>query len=583
MELSTLPPMSQQKEAWGSRLGVIMAVAGSAVGLGNFLRFPGQAAQYGGGAFMLAYAISFLIIGLPIGWAEWAMGRYAGQRGFNSAAGVFHCLVKPSWSKYLGVLGAIIPVVIFMYYVMIEAWTLGYTVRFIRAIFDPSLRFHNVEASGSFFESFVGLGADGSAFTFSWDTLLPWLLIVFALNLWLIFRGISKGIEKACQIGMPVLIVLAVIVLVRVLTLGTPDAAKPENNVQNGLGYMWNPSKVKVIESVDGKESVIKEYVGPQATEQATQDIQGKVGQSVVELTPWQQLQNPDVWLAAASQIFFSLSVGFGVILVYASYMQRRQDVVLSGLTASSTNELCEVGLGGLITLPAGVAYLGVMGVAGKGTFGLGFNVLPLVFSEMPLGSLFGAFFFLVLFLAAVTSSLSMLQPGIALLEEALNIKRRASVTILALVTAFGTGFTAYFTKDLKALDTLDFWVGTFLIFVLATAQIILFGWVFGLKKGWEEMHDGAAIRIPTFFKPIFKFVCPAFLLSIFSMWVAKNIFGIDFSKGSSGVSGYVKALFIEPDLVSWLSVVLIVGVGIAMALLISISPTYKTKPTDLP
>lgn len=560
-----------------------MAVAGSAVGLGNFLRFPGQAAQYGGGAFMLAYAISFLIIGLPIGWAEWAMGRYAGQRGFNSAAGVFHCLVKQTWSKYLGVLGAIIPVVIFMYYVIIEAWTLGYTVRFIRAIFDPALRFHDVAATGSFFDTFVGATADGSAFTFSLDTMLPWLLIVFALNLWLIYRGISRGIEKACQVGMPVLIMLAVVVLVRVLTLGTPDAAKPENNVQNGLGYMWNPSKVKVIETNEGQESVIKEYVGPTAMAQASADVEGKANQKVIELSAWQQLQNPDVWLAAASQIFFSLSVGFGVILVYASYMRRGQDVALSGLTASSTNELCEVGLGGLITLPAGVAYLGVMGVAGKGTFGLGFNVLPLVFSEMPMGSLFGAFFFLVLFLAAVTSSLSMLQPGIALLEESLQIKRHASVTILALVTAFGTGFAAYFTKDLKALDTLDFWVGTFLIFVLATAQIILFGWVFGLEKGWKELHDGASIRIPRFFKPVFKYVCPAFLLVIFTMWVAKNIFGFDFAKGSGGVSSYVKALFVEHDLVSWLSIALIVGMGLALAMLISISPTYKTKPTEQP
>ena len=560
-----------------------MAVAGSAVGLGNFLRFPGQAAQYGGGAFMLAYAISFLIIGLPIGWAEWTMGRYAGQRGYNSAAGVFHCLVRPSWSKYLGVLGAIIPVVIFMYYVVIEAWTLGYTVRFLRAIFDPALRFPDAAASGAYFDAFVGMQADGAAFTFSLDTLLPWLIIVFGLNLWLIYRGISKGIEKACQIGMPVLIVLALVVLVRVLTLGTPDAGQPENNVQNGLGYMWNPSKVKVVETAGGQESVIREYVGPQALATAQRDAAGNPGQQVVELSAWQQLQNPDVWLAAASQIFFSLSVGFGVILVYASYMRRRQDVVLSGLTASSTNELCEVGLGGLITLPAGVAYLGIMGVAGKGTFGLGFNVLPIVFSEMPMGSLFGFFFFLVLFLAAVTSSLSMLQPGIALLEEALKIKRRASVAILALVTAFGTGFAAYFTKDLKALDTLDFWVGTFLIFVLATIQIILFGWVFGLERGWKEMHEGAAIRIPGFFKPVFKYVCPAFLLVIFALWLAKNIFGLDFASGAGGVSGYVKALFLEPDLVSWLSVVLVAGVGIALALLISISPTYRDDTPSSP
>jgi SNF family Na+-dependent transporter len=569
------------KDGWGSRIGVIAAVAGSAVGLGNFLRFPGQAAQFGGGAFMLAYAISFLIIGLPIGWAEWAMGRFAGQRGYNSAPGIFHSLVKHGWSKYVGVLGVIIPVVIFMYYVVIEAWTLGYTVRFIRGLFDPSLRFDTVEASKSFFGTFVGIEQDGAALKMSWDAVLPWLLLVTVLNLVLIYRGISRGIEKVCQFAMPVLIVLAVAILVRVLTLGAPVADQPQNNVSQGLGYMWNPTKVKVIETAeDGSTMVIQEFVGPEAEQEAAALAAGDPNQEVVVLSAWQQLSNPDLWLAAAGQIFFSLSVGFGVILVYASYMSRRDDVVLSGLTASSTNELCEVGLGGLITLPAGVAFLGVAGVAGMGTFGLGFNVLPLVFSAMPGEGIFGAVFFFMLFLAALTSSLSMLQPGIALLEESLNIGRRASVAMLGLITAFGSGFVVYFSAGLKALDTIDFWVGSFLIFVLATFQIILFGWVFGVDRGWRELHHGSVLSIPSIFKLVFKFVCPAFLLTIFSMWVAKNIFGVDFSTGASGVSSYVKDLVEDGNVVAWLSVSLIAAVGIAIAVLVSISPAYK-KPVE--
>ena len=575
----------QSKEAWGSRIGVIAAVAGSAVGLGNFLRFPGQAAQFGGGAFMLAYAISFLIIGLPIGWAEWAMGRFAGQRGYNSAAGIFHCLVKQRWSKYVGVLGVIIPVVIFMYYVVIEAWTLGYTVRFIRGMFNPALRFDSVQASGDFFNTFVGANADGSALKMTFDTALPWFLAVATLNLFLIYRGISKGIEKVCQIAMPVLIALAVVVLIRVLTLGAPIADLPENNVQTGLGYMWNPTKVKVMEPADGGGTqVAREFVGPNAEAEATAFAASNPDQQVVVLSAWQQMRNPDLWLAAAGQIFFSLSVGFGVILVYSSYMRKKDDLVLSGLTASSTNELCEVTLGGLITLPAGVAYLGVMGVAGMGTFGLGFNVLPLVFSAMPGAGIFGAVFFFMLFLAAVTSSLSMLQPGIALLEEALNITRRASVTILGLITAFGSGFVLYFSAGLKALDTIDFWVGSFLIFVLATFQIIMFGWIFGIDRGWKELHEGALIRVPSIFRIVFKYICPAFLLTIFAMWVAKNIFGVDFATGSSGASPYVTALFgEEPDLVAWLSVALILGVGLAIGLLINISPAYKDQPPEEP
>ena len=109
--------MVNKKDSWNSHLGVILAVSGSAVGLGNFLRFPGQAAQNGGGAFMLAYFISFLIIGLPICWAEWTMGRYGGQRGFNSCPGILNAVWSHPAAKYLGVIGVIIPIIIYMYYV----------------------------------------------------------------------------------------------------------------------------------------------------------------------------------------------------------------------------------------------------------------------------------------------------------------------------------------------------------------------------------------------------------------------------------------------------------------------------------
>ncbi|MDV7397521.1 hypothetical protein RZS08_39330, partial [Arthrospira platensis SPKY1] len=108
----------------------------------------------------------------------------------------------------------------------------------------------------------------------------------------------------------------------------------------------------------------------------------------VATISIWNQLARPQLWLAAASQIFFSLSVGFGVIIIYASYLKKNDDIVLSGLTASSANGFCEVALGGLISIPAAVAFFGVAGLAGigLGTFDIGFNVLPLVFSQMPAG-----------------------------------------------------------------------------------------------------------------------------------------------------------------------------------------------------
>ncbi|MBN8421533.1 MAG: sodium:calcium symporter [Verrucomicrobia bacterium] len=582
--------MSQKKEAWGSRLGVIMAVAGSAVGLGNFLRFPGLAAQYGGGAFMIAYAISFLIIGLPIGWAEWAMGRYAGSKGFNSAPGAFAAILNKPWAKYVGIIGVIVPVMIYMYYVFIESWCLGYAVKF----WTGSVDLKTTDDAVAMFKSMSGQLMDGSALSLSWNAALPWLMVVFVFNFWLIYRGISGGIEKMCNYGMPVLIVLALVVLARVMTLGAPDPAKPHDNVVNGLGYLWNPSKVQIERThpAPGEAKVVEEVVGAAAIKAAEQKVAASGGGlKLVTITPWQQLQNPLLWMAAAAQIFFSLSVGFGVIIVYASYLRKTDDVVLSGLTASSANEFCEVALGGLITVPAAVAFLGLASVAGQGTFGLGFTVLPLVFAKMPLGAFFGGAFFFMLFLAAVTSSISMLQPGIAFLEEAMNVGRKVSVTILGMLTTLGTGFVVFFTKGLKALDTLDFWVGTFLIFILATIQIIIFGWHWGIERGLREAHKGAALRIPRLFGGIMKWICPLFLLAIFVMTVLTSVFGFDLSTGTFGsASSYVVDLIggmkegkaVETNLAAQLSVALVVIVAAYFALLSSRSKAFQRAEQGL-
>jgi len=561
------------KESWNSRLGVILAVAGSAVGLGNFLRFPGQAAEYGGGAFMLAYFISFLLIGLPICWAEWAMGRQGGLAGFNSCPGIFNYITRKPAFKYLGVIGVLIPVIIYMYYVYIEAWCLGYAVNFLSGNMD----FSDVSQSTNFWALFIGAGEDGSALGFGLKQVGLYLLLAFILNFVLIYRGISKGIEFFCKYAMPTLVIIACVILLRVLTLGTPDTEHPERNVNNGLGFMWNPVKhVVELKDESGDWMIDHEVVDPARIEAEETAAATNSAMRVRRISMWEQLFNPQLWLAAAGQIFFSLSVGFGVIITYSSYLNKKDDVVLSGLAATSANEFCEVALGGLITLPAAVTFLGVAGVAGMGTFDLGFKVLPMVFANMAFGELFGFLFFFLLFLAAVTSSLSMLQPGIAFLEEAMKINRKQSVAILGLITAVGCGFVVYFSQDVKALDTMDFWVGTFLIFVLSTIQIIIFGWIVGIEKGFAWAHEGAAIRIPAFFKFIMKYVSPLFLIAIFTLWVAANVFGIDFRTGEARYSGYVMDLFIEPNTVARLSVGLIALVAGLFIFIVALNPDYK-------
>ncbi|MBI5184870.1 MAG: sodium-dependent transporter [Nitrospinae bacterium] len=502
-------------EKWSSRFGVILAVAGSAVGLGNFLRFPGLAAQYGSGAFMVAYFISLFLIGIPICWAEWTLGRYAGQKGFHSSPGIFHVLIRRQAGKYIGVLGVIIPVVIYMYYVYIEAWCLGYFYYFLTGQLDLG---QDVAAYGDFWARFVGANENGLVLGHGQNQVIVFLIIVFALNFIIIYQGIVRGIEFFCKYAMPALVVLALITLARVLTLGTPDPLKPDQNILNGLGYMWNPGDIAA------------------------------------------SLSNPQLWLAAAGQIFFSLSVGFGVIITYASYLTNEDDVALSGLAASSANEFCEVGLGGMITVPAAFVFLGAAGIVGQGTFGLGFKVLPLVFSKIPvLPWLFGGIFFFLLFLAAITSSLSMLQPGIAFLEEGLGLGRKQSVAILGLLTAIGSLFVVYFSKDLKALDTLDFWVGTFLIFVMGTIIIVIFGWILGTERGWIEAHRGAEMKIPGVFKWIIQYVSPIYLLGIFVLWVLFNVFGWDPSTGEFKPTSYILDLVGPmPDPVARLSVLFI-------------------------
>jgi neurotransmitter:Na+ symporter, NSS family len=478
--------MSEQKQEWATRFGVILAVAGSAVGLGNFLRFPGQAAANGGGAFMIPYFCALLFLGLPIGWAEWTMGRYGGLKGFHSAPGVMGVIGRGAIARYLGSMGVLIPLAVSFYYTYIEAWCLGYTWKYLTGgIGVPagdSVAAQTAVAA-QFYREFTGRDANGILFGGSYSTVVFWVL-TFAINVWLVYRGISKGIEKLCSWAMPTMAVCALIVLIRVLTLGTPDPSLPDQNVVNGLGYMWNPN--------------------------------------------FEALRNPQTWLAAAGQIFFTLSVGFGVIINYASYLKRRDDVALSGLTASATNEVFEVGFGGLITLTAAFVFLGLNGTIAAvqgGTFGLGFTTLPVVFAHMgPLGNVIGAVWFFMLFLAAITSSISMYQPSLAFFQEALGWTRRSANLLMVAVCLVGSFLVIYYSRGGIFWSTIDDWVGTLLLFVLAMVQIICFSWVFGIERGWREAHVGAHIRIPGFYKFIMQYLAPLYLIVVFVAFCSQNL-----------------------------------------------------------
>ena len=469
-------------ESWSTQIGVILAVTGSAVGLGNFLRFPGLAAKYDGGVFLIPYFVALLLLGLPLAWAEWSMGRYGGTRGYHSSPGIFRLIWKNRAAPYLGVLGLVVPVVIYMYYVFVESWCLGYAWYYLTGAMDLG---RDPVAYQNFFAAYTGSEKDASIFSSFLGTPLVFLVICIALNFFLINRGLTRGIELFCLWAMPALALCAVLVLIRVLTLGTPDPSRPELNVLNGLGQMWNL------------------------------DAAGK--------SLWAQLANGKMWMEAAGQIFFSLSVGFGVIITYASYMRRDDDIALSSTTAVAGNEFFEVSLGGMITIPAAFIFLGAAGAVG-GTFALGFNTLPLVFEHMPLGRWVGFLWFFLLFLAAITSSLSMLQPAIAFLQEGLGLTRSRAVAVLCGVGTAGTLLVVWFSKNLTAMDTLDFWVGTFCIYLLACVQTFLFGWVFGPQRGLEELDRGADLRLPRIFTFVIRYISPVYLLVVFVAWAVQDM-----------------------------------------------------------
>jgi SNF family Na+-dependent transporter len=472
-------------------------MAGNAVGLGNFLRFPVQAAENGGGAFMIPYFLSLLLLGIPLMWVEWTIGRYGGIRGHGSTPGMLEAIWKHRIAKYVGALGIFMPFVVMVYYTYVESWSLGFSVLSLFDAFPEAVTSGTTEEKilpmSEFLRGYQGAdlypegifgNVDLGAFIF--PTMgYSFFLVTMVANLYFLYRGVSGGIEKVALIGLPMLFLFAIVIMIRVLTLGTPDPSAPENSILEGLGFIWNPNL--------------------------------------------SALGNPNVWMAAAGQIFFTLSLGMGSIHCYASYLKKNDDVALSGLSTSATNETAEVVMGGTIAIPAAVAFFGVAAttqLAAGGSYNLGFVTLPVIFQQIPAGNLFGALWFFLLFIAGITSSLAMGQVVVAFLEDEFKMSRRKSVALLGLVV-FACAQPVVLFIEHSYMDELDFWAGTFGLFVFGTIEVILFSWVFGISRGWAELLRGGDIRPPAFYKYVLAWITPLLMLVIFVYWTIQNVAGV--------------------------------------------------------
>ena len=246
----------------------------------------------------------------------------------------------------------------------------------------------------------------------------------------------------------------------------------------------------------------------------------GTMGLNFLWTPDFSTIWNMKVWLAAAGQIFFTLSIGMGSIQCYASYVRSKDDIALNAMTAGWMNGFVEIVLGSAILIPISVGFLGIDAViemTKSGGLGLGFKTLPYLFDQFggALGIMCGVLWFGLLFFAGVTSSLAMGTPCMGFLQDEFGWKRKSSAWAFGFAV-FLLGLPTVLFFNYGVFDEYDYWAGTVSLVVFALIEIILFAWVFGMDRGWKEITSGADIKVPIIFKYIIKFVTPVFLGYVF-------------------------------------------------------------------
>ena len=426
--------------SFGSKIGAILAAAGSAVGLGNIWRFPYEAGNHGGAAFILLYLACVFIMGMPIMIAEFTVGR----RAKASTGRAFGLLANNGKWNFIGVLGVLAALLILGYYSVVAGWTLEYIVMSVTNGFAD-------KGPEAFVASFQ---------EFSQDPIRPvvWLLIFLFLTHYIVVKGVKDGIEKSAKVMMPVLFILIVVLAICSMTL--PDAGK-------GLEFLLKPDFSKV---------------------------------------------NADVFLGAMGQAFFSLSLGMGCLSTYASYFGSDTRLGKTALSVGVIDTFVAI-LAGLIIFPAAFS-VGIQPDAGPSLI---FITLPNVFQQafggIPfLAMIFSLLFYVLLALAALTSTISLHEVVTAYLNESVRISRnRAAVLVtgFCVVTGILSSLSLGVWDDkffsLSFFDLLDF-VTAKLMLPLGGFLVCLFvGWYLKRSVSYEELTN-YGLQKATYF-PIYMFI----------------------------------------------------------------------------
>ncbi|MFB6231397.1 MAG: sodium-dependent transporter [Salinibacter sp.] len=447
---------SEGREQWDSRLGFILAAAGSAIGLGNIWRFPVKAGENGGGAFVVIYLACVVFICLPYLFAELALGRKSQQ----NPVGAIRAIKSSTPWPLVGGLCVLSGFFILSYYAVVAGWTIGYVVK---GVFAPAM--------------------ESKAF-FSQLTASPeWVLALFALFLLatvgVVYSGVRRGIERWAKYLVPALFALICMIVFRALTL--PGATE-------GLRFYLTP------------------------------DFSEVTGFVVVE---------------ALGQAFFSLSLGMGAMITYASYLSKEESLVASAGYVVLFDTIIAL-LSGLMVFPA-VLATGQTSVEGPA---LVFVILPKVFSQVPLGAFVEILFFLLLSIAALTSSISLLEVVISYVVDETRWSRQRGVLLVGGL-AFLFGLPAALSQgavpalsDLSWLignrvlggspsffDLMDVLWGSVALALTALLLCLFVGWAWDTQSALDELRRGDDGLLGRFGGPIWsiavRYVCPAMILII--------------------------------------------------------------------
>ena len=414
------------REQWTGQVGFILAAIGSAVGLGNIWRFPGVAYENGGGAFLIPYLVALITAGIPILFLDYAIGH----RFRGSAPTAFRRLggrISGRWLEGLGWFQVAVAFVIGLYYTVVIAWALSYFV------FSFDLRWGD-DPAAFLTGDYLQVSDPGFSFEFVPGVLIP-LVIVWLVTIAVLAAGVAKGVQRANVIFLPLLVVAFAVLVVRALFL---------DGAAEGLNALFTPD--------------------------------------------WEALGDPNVWIAAYSQIFFSLSIAFGIMITYASYRKRKANLTAPGLVVAFANSSFEIlaGIGvfatlGFFAFQQGIEVSELEGLTGVG---LSFITFPAIVSQMPGGPIFGALFFGSLTMAGFTSLLSVLQVVSAAFQEKFGLTTRQAAIRVGGVSAIFSVLIFSTTTGLLALDTADQWANNVGIVSSAVLTTILIVWV--LRKGDE-------------------------------------------------------------------------------------------------